>query len=77
MCKPDFNFYPANILVQKTTGTFKCTPDSILLWKQTIWTRREQSDPGPYCLQYRPPTYSSQRENKGMLWIAGKGVRCR
>ena len=34
---------------------FKFTSDQILSLKQTPWTQGEQSDLGPYCLQYRLP----------------------
>ena len=41
----------------------------ILSWKQTLWTLirlllMEQSNPGPYCLQYRPLKYISRRERR-------------
>ena len=56
----------------------------ILSWKQTLWTLIrllpvEQSNPGPYCLQYRPLKYISRRESRQqwqlMSWIAGKRAK--
>ena len=53
----------------------------IFSWKQTIWTQirlllREQSDLGPYCLQYRLPRNINRCESKRQnRWLAGKELR--
>ena len=55
---------------------FKCF-QKLLLWKQTLWTligllQREQSDLGPYCLQYRLSRYISRWESRWPFFVNGR-----
>ena len=66
--------YPATIFVPESVihFLFKCTSDYSFSWKQTFWTLirlllRDQSNLGPYCLQYRLPKKISTWKSRQKL----------
>ena len=63
-------FFPENVVCfLHLLHISKCTSDKKFSWKQIIWTLirrllREQSDLGPYCLQFRLPKNISRQEER-------------
>ena len=68
--------FPHVVHSSRPLNTFNYTTDQIFSQKQTIRTQirlnpKEQSDVGPYCLQYRPPGNISRHEKKTTKVITG------